>query len=490
MKYHHHGCRLACGALIMLTLCCAAPAQDQYKEGMPSDSGNLKYKVDRSFAGSLREDWRKQELVAGTAFDTTAKPVDLPVAPIQTPGDTNRQQLFSRSKLLAAPPQAKPPARPPVPLPETSQTRDASIKTAAFSYFEAPVKMDYNVNLRTPLGKQVDNRAIGSWWERASQRDYETCLEEAKLYRKQMNLNDWGYAFLLYKLGESIYGGSVSDANLFTWFALLKSGYGARIGYNAEQVFLLLPFNGKLYATPHFSMEGKDYYLISFAGPSAPVGSVLLYKGGYPGATRALELKVSSAPRIARIEIERDYTFSFAGQEISVAAKPNKPLVDYFNKYPQTDLEIYFSAALSPEAGNSLIEALKPRLAGMSEAEAVAFLLAFAQSLPYKTDAQQFGHERYLFPEEVLYYGFSDCEDRSALFAWLVRSLAGLEVVGLDYPGHVATAVKFNNDLPGDSVLYKGRKYLICDPTYLNAAPGMCQPRFQEQKPKIIAVKA
>ena len=46
--------------------------------------------------------------------------------------------------------------------------------------------------------------------------------------------------------------------------------------------------------------------------------------------------------------------------------------------------------------------------------------------------------------DEPLFYPYSDCEDHSVLFAYLVRELPGLEVIGLDYPGHVATAVRFS----------------------------------------------
>jgi len=61
-----------------------------------------------------------------------------------------------------------------------------------------------------------------------------------------------------------------------------------------------------------------------------------------------------------------------------------------------------------------------------------------------------------------------------------------LKVIGLDYPGHIATAVKFNTDLEGDSVTFNNEKYLVCDPTYVNANIGLCMPDFKDVIPKII----
>jgi hypothetical protein len=107
-------------------------------------------------------------------------------------------------------------------------------------------------------------------------------------------------------------------------------------------------------------------------------------------------------------------------------------------------------------------------------------------SLKYETDDQQFGEENYLFPEETLFYPYSDCEDRAILFAWLVHSLLNLQVVGLDYPGHVATAVHFNESVKGDGFDYQGKRYVVADPTYINANAGMTMPEFKKYTPNII----
>ena len=60
-----------------------------------------------------------------------------------------------------------------------------------------------------------------------------------------------------------------------------------------------------------------------------------------------------------------------------------------------------------------------------------------------------------------------------------MKSLLGLDVVLLDYPNHIATAVKFAGDYSGDHVMVNGRKYLVCDPTYMGASIGMAMPQFK-----------
>ena len=86
---------------------------------------------------------------------------------------------------------------------------------------------------------------------------------------------------------------------------------------------------------------------------------------------------------------------------------------------------------------------LTQQIKGKSQKDAANILIDFVQTaFEYQTDDVQFGYERPLFADETFFYPYSDCEDRSILFAHLVKDLLGLDVVLLYYPGHLATAVK------------------------------------------------
>ena len=102
------------------------------------------------------------------------------------------------------------------------------------------------------------------------------------------------------------------------------------------------------------------------------------------------------------------------------------------------------------------------------------------------TDGKQFNKENYLLPIETLHYPYSDCEDRASLFSWLVEDLLGLDAVLLDYPGHIAAAVKFTKTPKGDTIYHKGNTYTVTDPTYINASVGMAMPQFKDLRPKIL----
>jgi hypothetical protein len=118
----------------------------------------------------------------------------------------------------------------------------------------------------------------------------------------------------------------------------------------------------------------------------------------------------------------------------------------------------------------------------MNEFEATNFLLRLVQkSFQYKRDDEQFNYEKVLFPEETLYYPFSDCEDRSIIFSYLVENLLGLDVIGVKFKDHLATAVQFSGNGIGTRFKYNGTIYTIADPTYINANVGMIMPQYKNK---------
>jgi len=61
-----------------------------------------------------------------------------------------------------------------------------------------------------------------------------------------------------------------------------------------------------------------------------------------------------------------------------------------------------------------------------------------------------------------------------------------MDVIGLEYPGHMATAVNIPFKWEGNRVNYNGQPYLICDPTYRNAPIGASMPEYTGVSPNAI----
>ena len=168
----------------------------------------------------------------------------------------------------------------------------------------------------------------------------------------------------------------------------------------------------------------------------------------------------------------------------AVASDPE--LIRFCNDYPACDYSILASVPLSVSAKEQLYPVLKEAIAGKDEKAAADMLLDFVQTgFGYQTDEEQFGREKTFFADEMFYYENSDCEDRAILYSILVKDLLGLDVVLLDYPAHVAAAVCFNAEVQGDYFDIEGKKYTICDPTYIGASCGQAMPALKNVQARI-----
>jgi hypothetical protein len=428
--------------------------------------------LDAEFAGILNRAWKELELSTGIPADSEPKPHDIPTA-----------------RLSEKPPAVKPQEAEPVPGPEpVSEITPETIARygSPVTYFRTMFPFKFDPALNVPLNG-VSEASISKYWESMSSADYKSAVTLLIQVRSQLALNDWGYCTLLDRAAETVCGADSRERPLFIWFMLVKSGYDARIGFSGDLVYVLLPSREMMYNTPYYDFNGIRYFLTRLGGTPETVTALYTYEGSYKEANQHVEFSMPKIPDISKALYEKPFSFTYDGKEYTIKARVNRNMVDFFDTYPQTDLGVYFAAATTGETAQSLKDGLVPLIEGRKTTDAVNLLLRFVQTaFPYKTDGDQFGREKFMFPEETLYYPYSDCEDRSFLFAYLVDGLLKLDVVGLDYPGHVATAVHFPDIMPGDAVEYEGTRYVICDPTYINAEAGECMPSFKNVAPKIV----
>jgi len=443
-------------------------------------------KHDREFAEFLKKEWRGVELMRASRPDSRPKPQKIPVfAP--PAGEPAAKLPDERPTPLSAAP-VQQPKRTPIASP--SAQRNTNTSFCELLFFDTAVNLSYDRSLVVPLDGPLDNRSISGFWEAMSQANARDLITQLQYYRKELKLNDWGFAQLCFQTGQRLDNGDHNRATLFTWFLLTHTGYDARVGYADGRAHLLVPTGTRLFNTPFFTFaeNGIRYYAVSFKADIQPLtGEISTYEGMFPGAVKAIDFAVMETPVLGKQFGERTLIFRDGAHRYSVSVSIDRGAVSYFRSYPQADFPVYFAASVSPSCQRSLVSALKPLIDGKSQVEAVNLLLHFTQTaFEYKTDAEQFKREKPLFPDETISYPYSDCEDRAILFAFLVRELLQLEVVGLDYPSHIATAIRFRENVKGDAVIYDGVRYVICDPTYINADAGDCMPDLRSTNPKIV----
>ncbi len=513
--------------VIFLLFAQAVLAQEDYQKwlnGQNKEYNQFVSKQDKEFIGFLKENWESFHANKGIEPFRTPKPsepvVVLPKQKVPQPVEVPVQlknvgghEGLEKTPVKEAPSAAAaehPPANvenhaiPKANIPKEREniganktpnmpaTSGISAASSVFEvdYFNRELRLPHNESMSVPVGDTISPDVIAHYWRRLCESDYQGIVDSAEGLRRSLDLNDWGYCKLLYDVAQKIDHDQTNEAYLLTWFMLVKSGYQARVGYRGDRVYLLISTGNELFGIPYFffhNTKEKYYVLLLSHAEKEPQGAIYSYMNDYPGELHKLSFDFTALPRLGDAVGRREINFQYCGKKYSFLADYNEGLIEFYRYYPNTDLCVYFHSQLSNQARTSLLPALDSAIHAMKQRNAVDFLLHFVQDATgYETDQKQFGYDKSFFPEESLYYHYSDCEDRAIFFSYLVSHLVGLKVIGLKYPGHLSAAVEFTTNVSGDYVIYNSHKYIICDPTYFGSVVGQSMPRYKKVAAEII----
>jgi hypothetical protein len=344
-------------------------------------------------------------------------------------------------------------------------------------------------DIELPALEEEETRGVADYWDRLSSMDLEKLFLSLETARDRLNLGDWGLAGLVHAYAESQAGGNRGEESALSWFLLIKAGYDVRLVFDpgSGELYLMLPAEEILYGAPYADLDGRRYYFIDF-GPSREYPRRFSsYPEGFPAAGKRMSFSLDSVPALPPQTEARLLDFSYQGREISLRLEYDLSLIDYYDNHPQASFGSYLSGGASQSFSAAVRESFDPLLHGRSPEEAAGLLLRFVQTaFAYRTDQDQFSREKWMLPDETLFYPYSDCDDRSVLFAWLVRELLELPVIGIQWPGHMAVAVAFDSPAGGAGFHAAGRRWTLCDPTYMGADVGMVMPVYAGQSFQVV----
>ncbi len=432
-------------------------------------------KRDQEWADYLKKEWENYSAFAAKELPAKPKPKTSPVF------DTN-SQIESKTISAARTENLKPEPLPTVVEPVRKPAETATnFRTASLNFYNRSLAIPYDPAMRAFVLQGISQESIGAFWGKISESNYTPAVESLLEAKKELNINDYAYMLLCQYFSKSLYPANTNAARLMTWFVMLRSGYSLRVGFNDEAIALLVPTQDQVYQKAYLNLDGINYYIFSDLENNSLYTYDEDYRSGKP-----VSFGINSPMNLGGKTAERQVKFEFEGKTYDIKLSYDPDLIDFFQYYPLLAFETYFNAPMSVQSREALYTALQPVVSEMDEVQAVNFILRFVQTaFAYKTDPEQFGREKYFFAEEVLHYPYCDCEDRSVLFSYLVRELLGLNVVGLEYPGHMATAVAFKSPYSGDHLVYNNQRYVVADPTFINAPVGVAMPEYSNATPVI-----
>lgn len=329
---------------------------------------------------------------------------------------------------------------------------------------------DSSIIINTPVSATAET--VKNFYRKLNDGNYLSLTTALIAYKEKYKLNDWIYYQLIRKTAEAISPKTrnYSRYTLYKWFLLNKCGYDARLAVGNGQIIFYVKNSEDISDIPFFMIDDRKYMCLNYHDYGKLFQKANAYKPvniSIPEGVNAFSYKVTRLPDFKPDSyIEKDVDFSYKQKTYHFKLKVNNDVQAIFANYPGVDFESYFNIPLSRETYSSLIPILKNNVKILDQKKGVDYLMRFTRyAFLYENDQENFGKEKRLSPEQTLLNKYSDCDDRAALFFYLVKEIYNLPMVALLYPTHLTMAVQFDKPVKGDYLIYKGKKYVFCEPT-------------------------
>lgn len=472
---------------------------DKYSKRKQKNFEGYRRKRNEEFAEYLRKTWIGKK--AKTKIDRPKDEQKPPVMydkeqPVQvTPNSLPFDEVIPAPKTDPQPQPVEPINEVPTPTPIPNKDTKPILSpvspilpTCKFSLYGTEVGVRFDKNKAFRLN-DISENSVADAWLKLSGNDYNNVVVDCLKLRNDLKLGDWAYLTMINKMAEFLLGKDTNEATLLTAFVYSQSGYKMRLANDNGKLRMLYASKHMIFDKPYFTLDGDHFYCFG-ASPK----SLKIAETRYPNE-KALSLVLSDQPRLANIQGSKKERRSKRYPELMTDVSVNTNLLDFYTDYPTsmqgdnvvTKWAVYGNIPLSEEVKRQLYPSLREALQNCSKKAAVEKLLDFVQTgFEYEYDDKVWGHDRPFFAEESLHYPYCDCEDRAVLYSRLVRDLVGLDVILVYYPGHLASAVEFPEEVFGDYINYNGRNFTVCDPTYIGAPIGLTMPNMDNTNAKVI----
>ena len=384
--------------------------------------------------------------------------------------------------------ETKPQPKPQQPIVENKE----ALTTNSFQFYGTPMEVRWG-NAKQFKLKGTDKKSISEAFIELTAKGYANLVHDCLKLREQYKLCDWAYYMMLQTISEQACGKGTNEAIFLQGVLLNQSGYQMRFALEDDsKLHIMLRMDGFPYRRGYLIADGKLFFLMD----GSKAKNLTVCDAAYPGE-QMMSLSVPELPELAK-NLSESRTVISRFVNVKADMQMNKNLMDFYTDYPtsydgkdvMTRWAYYANAPVASEIKDKVYPQLRQQIGSLPKVQAANLLLNWIQmGLTYGYDDKVWGHDRAFFAEESLFYPFCDCEDRSILFSHLVRDLLGLDIVLVYYPGHLYTAVCFNEDVAGDYIMVNGRKFTVADPTFYNANVGKTMSKMDNSKAKVILLK-
>ncbi|MDF2381550.1 hypothetical protein JMG10_08760 [Nostoc ellipsosporum NOK] len=362
-----------------------------------------------------------------------------------------------------------------------------------FDFYGDPVEFSFSKPARSEFTGALSSGTIIQFYQQLDPAPYASMISALKEYKNAHQPDDWLFYQLIRRTAQA-FSPKEEDYlryTLYKWYLLSSCGYDAMLAVSGQRILFYVQSDEHIYNIPSRIVNGRQYVCLNFhdyKGIDPTIEFFTPVDLKLPEAINGFSYRITRLPGFNDTDYkEKELSFRYYQQDYHFRVKVNQQVKTIFANYPVVDYDSYFNIPLSRETYSSLIPLLRKNVQHMRVRDGVDYLMRFTRyAFLFEPDTEQFGAEKRLTPEQTLLNDKSDCDDRAALFFYLVKEIYNLPMLVLSFPNHVTIAIKFDKPV-GKTIEYNGEKYSMCEPTPQqdDLALGDWLPQLRKQRYEI-----
>lgn len=480
---------------------------DDFLKEIQEEFTSYEKRINYEFADELRRQWEEFQVFKGEKLPIGPKPVTIPVAPSDTnlvscvikgtpTPETNsilgtvarmavRKWLTWQSRQLSAEDMLK--ARKTISDKADKSKLVPKPLKRMLTFYNVPVSIDIPAEYteyKMPGNSEGD---VADFWTYLASSNFEYIVKQVAQQADSKGLENWALFKYIETVSENVFTpGQEDEQEVFKVFLANQLGLDIKVGRANSKLVAMVAITQKVYEWMSVQIDKKKYY---FRHDDEDLTSLYTYQMHFKEPVAQIDLLKSMPDILSHPAKIQTRTFKSTAFNCDINIPLDTNICHFMADFPRVRCDIPAMTDVGKQVAESLYDTMYPKVKDMSQYDAVHTLMKFMHNdFEYATDQDQFGYEKPFFCEENFMYPYNDCEDRSVLFSFLIRHILGMDVVLLHYPGHIMTAVAFDEEITGAYLVHEGKRFFVCDPTYLGSRPGMIHPDYRNLRCQILNI--
>lgn len=323
----------------------------------------------------------------------------------------------------------------------------------------------------------IEEKHVNLELKKYEKKQIDAVFQQLEKKSKEMNLDGLGHLQLLKKFTSHVFSShSFQVKKLMVWLGLRHSGYDCILA-SSNQFFNLYirtdyPQDGGFF----IQHQGIEYTSATLENTNETMLDILKPNYCVDSPHHAVNFDPYNTPILGKVIKNRKRKFEFRNKEFTLNTTYNASLTQYLDELPSFTVGTYlYTFEPSEEATKSLDDSIKSWIQTLGYYEQIDFLLSLVQNaFAYKADTDYRKSEKRNFIEQSLADDYTDCEDKAALFCYLVNRYLQAETILLysKEKTHVCCAIQMPKTATGFNFKRHGNPYMICEPAYIGYKPG------------------